>query len=208
MLEKFICPPIGTNCYLLYCPETKQAAVIDTPFRSCSQVKVFVEKEGLQLSTIFLTHSHWDHIADAKQMQVHFKVPIYVHELDKKNLLSPGSDQLFSPIPIDAVQEKNIVTYQDEQKHTIGHLEIEIIYTPGHSPGGVCLYLEKQKILFTGDTLFAAGFGRLDLPTSKEEKMLTSLQRLSQLPKDVAIYPGHGPMAKLEQTILFQQNKY
>jgi len=139
---------------------------------------------------LFLTHSHWDHTADAAFLKKKWELPLYVHELDAPNVENPGSDGL--PVLIDVPKAEVDHFLEDGQKIQVGELSIEVIHTPGHTPGGVCFYLKDQNVLISGDTLFREAIGRLDLPTAEPEKMWGSLEKLAQLPSNTRVIPGHG----------------
>jgi hydroxyacylglutathione hydrolase len=140
---------------------------------------------------ILLTHSHWDHTAEVSLLKEQLQVPIYIHKEDVKNLEEPGSDRLPLLYPIRAVKPDDYL--YDGQILMVGELAIEVIHTPGHTPGGVCFYLKQQKALFSGDTLFKGTIGNLSFPTARPKLMWASLERLAKLPKDTKVYPGHGP---------------
>ena len=150
-----------------------------------------ISQDSLTVEMILLTHSHWDHIADCHLLQTKLGTSLYVHQQDADNVQKPGADglPLFFPIKPATVTGSLV----DGQKIKVGTLILEVIHTPGHTPGGVCFYLENKNILFSGDTLFQGSMGRIDLPTaSKPEVMWSSLKRLSLLPKETIVYPGHG----------------
>jgi len=188
ILKKFSCGPFQTNAYLLICPQTHKGAFIDPAPDSYHDLSKAAQ--DYKMEAILITHSHWDHMCDTKKLKSSFEVPIYVHKADSFNLSHPGSDGLPLFRPTEGVQpDCNLV---DGQILTIGHLQIQVIHTPGHTPGGVCFYLKKEKILISGDTLFKGAIGNLSFPTANPEAMWKSLKILGQLPKDTHIYPGHG----------------
>lgn len=191
ILKVFSCGPIETNVYLLACAQTKKAWVIDAPSDSLSIVKQQVASLGLTVEKICLTHSHWDHIADLCALKEHFKAPVAVHGEDAANVISPGADRLPLSFPIDAVTPE--IIFADGDVFSLGSLRIEVIHTPGHTPGGVCLYIPSEGTLISGDTLFRGCMGRVDLPTSEPARMWKSLRRLAILPPNTKVFPGHGP---------------
>jgi glyoxylase-like metal-dependent hydrolase (beta-lactamase superfamily II) len=128
-------------------------------------------------------------------------LPVWVHKFDQKNLEEPGSDGLPIMGVIEAVKADGIL--EDGQKVVIGELEFEVIFTPGHSPGGVSFYFEKEKVLFSGDTLFKGTHGNISFPTSNQEDMRDSLLRLMKLPNDVRVYPGH-----MEDTTIGEERRW
>jgi hydroxyacylglutathione hydrolase len=190
ILEVFPSGPLETNSVLLACSRTRHAAVIDVPPDSYDFLCDSIEKQTLSLQMILLTHSHWDHIGDLAKLKKKFNVPVYVHAADAPNVENPGVDGLPRFFPIAGVKPDH--NLEDGQMLTLGDLQIRVIHTPGHSPGCVCFYLEKEKVLISGDTLFCGAMGRLDLPTSKPALMPSSLKKIAHLPKDTRVIPGHG----------------
>ena len=191
LLKVFTTGPVATHAYLIGCPQTKEAAIIDAPQDVTPLILKVVAEQGLTVTKILLTHSHWDHIADTAALKKAFKAPLYVHENDKKNVQHPGSDKLHLMFPIEAAEPDHFLKEGDVVH--VGNLEIHVIETPGHTPGGICLFLPKEGVLFSGDTLFRKGIGRLDLPTSAASEMPASLKKLAGLPPATTVYPGHGP---------------
>ncbi len=193
ILEKFICGPVDTNAYLF---GDDKLCAIDPAYDSKDLILAVLEKTGLTLDKILLTHSHWDHIADVKALQEATNAPVYVNKLDAIYLEKPGSDGLPSILPIQGV--KTDCFLEDGATVTVGNLVFQIIHTPGHSPGGVCFYQKEQKLLFSGDTLFQGTIGNLGFPTSDPDAMWESLKKLEKLPLDTRVLPGHGPDTFLE----------
>ncbi len=162
--------------------------VIDAPKGALPHI--LKNKDGLELEKLVLTHSHWDHILDASKIAQEFKIPIWMHKKDSRNATEPGSDRL--PI-MDRWQSFTADHFvEDGEIFTLGELSIKVIHTPGHSLGGICLYIAQKNTLFSGDTLFAGCMGRVDLPTSDPELMWKSLKILALLPKETKVFPGHG----------------
>lgn len=182
--------PLATNAYLVACPDTMESAIIDPGWKLLPDLEKALSTKKLSLKQIFLTHSHWDHIGSAAEIKEKFKVPISMHSLDAKNLIEPGSDRLPCFIPMKGTQPDFFI--DEESLIKIGNLEFKIIHTPGHTPGGICLYCENKKILFSGDTLFKGSIGNISFPTSNAEAMWDSLKKLEKLPKETVVYPGHG----------------
>lgn len=156
-----------------------------------------VKKHALHIEMLLLTHSHWDHIADAAFLKEKTNAPLYVHEEDAENLKHPGSDCLPLFFSIQGAQPDGYLT--DGQILTLGELSLHVIHTPGHTPGGVCFYLPLQETLLSGDTLFSGSIGSLSLPTAHAEQMWPSLKKLAALPKRTKVYPGHGGATTIEK---------
>lgn len=190
LIYKFPFGPIETNALLLVCNQTKIAAVIDPSPGSGGAILQKASQIGAEIQKILLTHSHWDHFADAHEIKQKTGAPLYVHPLDAKNVEHPGSDGLPLFIPIQGVTPDHL--FKEGDILEVGQLKLEVIHTPGHSPGGVCFYLREQKVLISGDTLFQGTIGRLDLPTGEPALMWGSLEKLSKLPPETRVIPGHG----------------
>lgn len=208
ILEVFASGPADTNTYLLGCSKTRQAVVIDVPPESCSHLLDRIEELKLDVVSILLTHSHWDHFGDVSELNESLHVPVYVHREDAGNLEHPGSDRLPLFFPIQGVRPTGFL--EDGQTIHVGELKIEVIHTPGHTPGGVCFYLAEQHVLFSGDTLFEGTIGNLSFPTARPELMWESLKRLARLPKQTRVYPGHGDPTTIgnEQWIVHAQERF
>jgi hydroxyacylglutathione hydrolase len=191
ILERLSSGPLDTNIYILGCSHTKQACVIDAPQGCVDWVEKTLNKHQLTLSKILLTHSHLDHIVDAAPLKKKFNVPVLIHNLDVENLKTPGSDKIALFLSVEGMEADGF--FEDGDVITVGDLQIQVILTPGHSPGGVCFYLPKEQLVFSGDTLFKNSMGRVDFPNSDPSSMWKSLKRLALLPPQTKVYPGHGP---------------
>ena len=149
---------------------------------------------------MLLTHSHWDHTADAAAFK-ELGIPIFIHALDAENLKFPGSDGLPLLYPVQGVVSDQLIV--DGQILTVGNMKLEVWHTPGHSPGGVCFYLKEEDLLISGDTLFKQAIGNLSFPTARPKLMWPSLKRLLTLPKKTRVIPGHG-----EETTIGAEEKW
>jgi glyoxylase-like metal-dependent hydrolase (beta-lactamase superfamily II) len=187
-LEIFPSGPLETNAYILV--SEGHAVVIDAPPESAEVVLDRIEKLGVVVDMILLTHSHWDHIAEVSILKEKLKVPVYIHQEDAGNLEEPGSDGLPLYFPIEGVKPDGFLS--EGQELMVGKLAIKVIHTPGHSPGGVCFYVPAEKMLISGDTLFRGTIGNLSLPTARPSLMWDSLKKLAALPAETKVYPGHG----------------
>jgi hydroxyacylglutathione hydrolase len=190
IFEVFSSGPVETNTFLLGCPLAKKGVIIDAPFESSGWQMQRVRELGLNIEKILLTHSHWDHIAEAHLLQGLLGAPVYINEEDLANLEHPGADGLPLAFPVEGVKPAGFLT--DGQTIKVGALEIKVIHTPGHSAGSVCFYLEAEKLLISGDTLFRGTIGHINFPSSRPDLMWDSLKRLAALPADTKVFPGHG----------------
>ena len=189
-LNIFSCDPIATNALLLSCTNTGLGAVVDPAQGSFHLLTQAAKKKNITIEKILLTHSHWDHIVDLARFVKELDIPVFVHEEDSENVYRPGSDGLPLLCPCQGIEKCKFLV--DRQTIAIGHLSLEILHTPGHSPGSVSFYLAEQKTLISGDTLFKGSMGRVDLPGANPKAMWKSLRKLAKLPADVQVYPGHG----------------
>jgi hydroxyacylglutathione hydrolase len=177
-VQQFKTGPIRTNCYIIEDEQTKKAMVID-PGGEPEQILALLAKNGLKLELIVATHGHWDHLEGVRLLKEKTGARFLMHQAD-----------LFGLKITDAPQPDGFLT--DSDLFEVGSLKFEVLHTPGHSPGGICLYNEKEKVLFSGDTLFLGTYGRVDLPASDEAAMVNSLKRLLKLPPETVVNPGHG----------------
>ena len=179
--------PLATNCYLVRAEESRRAVIID-PAANSKRLLAALEEQGLTLEAILLTHAHFDHILGLPALG---NVPIYVHELDAPAMTDAVRNCAEDRLP--AVSATHLV-HEGDVLHLAG-MTFTVMHTPGHTPGGVCYQCGDD--LFTGDTLFAPGYGRTDLPGGSWSDLVRSLRRLLHLPGNLHVYPGHGGDAEL-----------
>lgn len=182
--------PFQTNAYVFYCPETREAVFIDPAPGSQETLVDFAKANDLHPKEIWLTHSHWDHIADVGKLCRLYQIKPAIHADDVANLESPGIDQLPCWIEIEPITGAHLL--KEGEALTVGQLKAQVIHTPGHTPGGVCFYVKELGLLFSGDTLFRGTIGNLSFPTARPALMWQSLAKLGKLPSDTLVLPGHG----------------
>ena len=182
--------PIETNSILFACMKTKRAAIVDAPLGCMGDWIELIREKGFKVEQLLLTHSHLDHIADAKQLKQELGVTIWIHAADAPNLEKPGSDRLPLFFSVSGVRPDGYLT--EGQHIQVGELSLEVIHTPGHTPGGVSFHLAKEKLLFSGDTLFKGTIGNISFPTANPSEMWQSLKKLAKLPPETRVIPGHG----------------
>lgn len=181
---------MGINCYIIQDEETKETMIID-PGGSFSKIEEMLNVINANVKYILLTHCHGDHIGAVKQVKEKYGGKILIHRFDKDGLQDTNIN-LSSHIGIGDVTVQEDARLDDGDILHVGELEFKVIYTPGHTIGSICLYCEKEKLLFSGDTLFRGSWGRTDLPTSSLEEIMNSIvNRLMKLPEDTIVYPGH-----------------
>ena len=178
-------PPIGTNCYIFGDDAAKTGAIVD-PGGDAAGILAAVHDLGLTVSAIFLTHGHYDHVGALPELRKALPgVPVYLHPAD-------GAIRDGALIPDPGPTED----YVDGDRVAVGGLTVEVLHTPGHTPGGVSL--KVGDTLFTGDTLFRGSMGRTDLPGGSYDAIMNSLKRLAALPGDCKVCPGHDAPSTLE----------
>ncbi|MDD5617837.1 MAG: MBL fold metallo-hydrolase [Candidatus Omnitrophica bacterium] len=175
---------LQTNCYIVF--DVKKEAFIVDPGGEADRIKKFIKDEKLHVNFIINTHSHIDHI----KADYDLCLPVYIHKFD--SLALERQEHNFSTFILgDFKPCKPAKVLQDKDRIRSGDLELEIMHTPGHTPGGICIKVDK--VVFTGDTLFKDGIGRTDLPDGSYESIMSSIEnKLLCLDDDVVIYPGHG----------------
>ena len=189
--------PISTNAYLVIGNDEKEAILIDTPPESSEEFMRLVEENNLEIRAITLTHSHWDHAADCGVLHDLLKAPVYIHKDDEYRLIDPMKHTIF-PLPFEILPHKAEKYLEENKKINFGGSSLNIIHTPGHTEGSVCLIDNESKIIFGGDLIFAGSVGRTDLPGGDSIKMKKSLKEIvNKFPDDFIIYSGHGPETTL-----------
>jgi glyoxylase-like metal-dependent hydrolase (beta-lactamase superfamily II) len=191
-LQTIVVGPFDVNCYLYWDEQSRDAVVID-PGGDEQLIIDAVEHSGASLRAILLTHGHGDHIAAVEAVKKKFAVPLYAAQEDA-HLLSEPSELVatFYGRPVTAPPPDHYVT--DEQLLTLGSINLRVLATPGHTPGGVCYLDEREGLLFCGDTLFSGSIGRTDLPGGSYEQLIASIQqKILTLPDEIVCLPGHGP---------------
>jgi hydroxyacylglutathione hydrolase len=194
ILERLVVGMLQTNCYLLADSGTRRAAVID-PGGDSARIVERIEHHQLNLVSIINTHGHFDHVLDAWALKKKLGGEVFLHPEDKSMLQdrSVGLAALFSSIknsPKGAVDR----WLHEGDTLEVGALRLEVLETPGHTPGHVALYLRDRDIIFVGDTLFAGSIGRTDFPGGSFEQLITSVRtKIFPLDESTVVYPGHGP---------------
>ena len=182
---------LGTNCYIVACEETGEAMVIDPGLSEgeCEEILSEISAHHLRLKYIVNTHGHPDHTSCNSRLKEATAAEILIHEGDGHLLV--GSSRLFQLVAVSPPADRLL---HDGDTVKVGRFELRVIHTPGHSSGSISLYCESEGVVFTGDTLFASGIGRTDLPGSSAEGIMRSLRdKLMKLPDQTIVYPGHGP---------------
>lgn len=188
LIETFKVGPLAVNCYVVACPATREAALID-PAAPAPEISAFLDRHQLRVRWLINTHGHADHTAGNDYWAAQTGAAVVLHRADWEFFSTPEMQALarsegFPPLTrVDRLVD-------DGDLLPVGQLTLKVIHTPGHTPGAICLYLPGH--LFTGDTLFVESAGRTDLPGGSLSQLITSIQeKILPLPEDTIIWPGH-----------------
>lgn len=179
-----------SNCYIIKSPESQEAIVID-PGDQANTIEKYLKENDLDCKAILLTHGHFDHITAATKLKNLTDAPIYAHEAEVELLLDPELNA--SVYMGEEISVTPDILVRDREKIQEAGLSLQVLYTPGHTEGGLCYHLQDYGKIFTGDTLFFEGVGRTDLPTGNHQKLIESIHsQLMVLSDSIEVYPGHG----------------
>lgn len=200
LIKKLILGVIDTNTYIIYDDKVNEAVLID-PADEPGRIMNAVKKLKVKPVAVFLTHGHYDHILAANFLKNYYQIPIVAHNREKTLL----KDSLLN---LSVENDCSIKVYpdifvKDKEEIEVGGMTFKTIYSPGHTNGSCCYYMESEKIIFSGDTMFAGTCGRCDLPTGDPAKMAKSIAKLLKLSDDVVVFPGHG-----DQTVIGLERFY
>ncbi len=189
-IQKVKAGMVQTNVYLVTNEETKETVVVDPAYFS-KELKDVIAEQELKIVAMILTHGHFDHIMGIDMFQKEYgDVPVYVHEDDELTMRDPAINQSlafgskYAYVGAQTVREGQVLSFAG--------MDFRVIHTPGHTPGGACYYMEDEKVLFSGDTLFRQSVGRTDFVKSSTSDLIRSIKdKLFVLPDEVLVYPGH-----------------
>ncbi|MEZ5278565.1 MAG: MBL fold metallo-hydrolase [Opitutaceae bacterium] len=184
---------IGTNAFLLTDSVRGEAVLIDAPHDVLDLVRPVLDAEGCRLTTLILTHGHWDHTGDAARVRA-AGASVLAHEADRPLIETPGLMRAFLPpgIQVDPVTIDRVIG-EGDRVEILGQTG-EVRHVPGHCPGNILVYLPEEGVAFVGDALFAGSIGRTDLPGGDFDTLARGIRsRIYTLPEATRILPGHGP---------------
>ncbi|MCF8092955.1 MAG: MBL fold metallo-hydrolase [Desulfotignum sp.] len=194
IIKKLEVGPIMANCFILGCEDTKEAVVID-PGDDADRILMTLAKEALTVKYLINTHGHFDHVGANKRMKEATGAVLAIHPDDVPMLSELSRSAASFGLAAENSPEPDLLMH-DKDTVTFGTINLQVIHTPGHSRGGICLYTKGH--LFAGDTLFAGSIGRTDLPGGDYDTLIASIkQKLLILPEDTIVYTGHGPETTL-----------
>lgn len=188
----------ATNCFVIADEAAKQAVLFDAPNDTVEPLLAEVNRQGWDLVGLWLTHGHFDHLADHAEVTRAFPgARILIHRLDAPKLRDPSDTVFMLPFTIPPREPDELL--EDGQRLSVGALQFQVLHTPGHCAGHVMYYCPSEKILVGGDLIIIGSIGRTDLPDSDPDAMMASLRRVMQLPGDTRLLPGHGDLSSLAE---------
>lgn len=200
-IQTFVTGIIGTNTYVLYDENTKEAVLVD-PAACPKKLMNFIQEEGLDMKAVLLTHGHFDHIMGIQDFRKVYDVPVYAGEGEAALLQDAHWNQ--SDIYTNGYTFSDAVYVKDGEMLHIAGFDIQVFFTPGHTPGGVCYYLADEGILFSGDTLFHHSVGRTDFEGGSMSDLVRGIEeKLLCLPDETKVLPGH-----MDATTIGEEKKY
>lgn len=187
---------MGSNCYLIGCEQTKDAVVVD-PGAEGRRILSRLEKHGLKCTKVILTHGHADHIGALEDVLNATGAEVLIHEADAGMLISPAKNlSMYMGSMLEFNDADRLL--KDGDTVEVGTITLEVMHTPGHTPGGICLKVGDN--LITGDTLFAGSIGRSDFPGGDHNQLIRSIKnKLLGFPGQTRVYPGHGPASTIDE---------
>lgn len=194
-IETFVFNPVQENTYVVY-DQTGACSIIDAGCFNEKEFNVldqFINNNQLKPAKLINTHCHFDHILGIEKCREAYQIQWEAHQDDAFLIdAAPAQGAMFG-MKVDQVKHAE-VSLKENDMVTVGNMNFKVIHIPGHSPGSICLYNEKEKVVFTGDVLFRGSIGRTDLPKGDYQTLIDGIQsKLMVLPPDVVVYPGHGP---------------
>ncbi len=190
--------PLGTNCYFAFDESTREGIVID-PGGSSDLIMKKIDELQMKVVAIINTHGHWDHVGANQTVSEKMGVPVFIHEDDADYLTDPAKN-ISNMMGTQSQTKAADHLLKEGDTVTFGSCKLEVIHTPGHTPGGICLY--GHGVLFCGDTLFYRSIGRTDLPGGDFHTLIESIKnKIFTLPGDTLVCPGHGMVTNVRDEI-------
>ena len=193
----FVGGPLETNAYLVADSATGEALIVDAPQETAAQIVEEAARRGWTIGQIIITHTHWDHVLDARALKEATGAPLLAHPLAREPLANPSAGFGEPPMQIPAVETSGSV--EDGDTVTLGEQTFTVMHLPGHDPAHIGLFNASEEILLSGDVLFPGGYGTLEVPGADQTAMHATMRRLvAELPETTIVLPGHGASTTIE----------
>lgn len=195
-MKSFTVGPLGVNCYIL---ESRDECLVIDPGGGADEILNYINSSGKCLKLIVNTHGHGDHIGAVEALRKATGAVYMVHAADE-DMVMDANINLSGPMGFPTSLSKPDVLLKENDTVSLGDISLKVIHTPGHTPGGICLFGEYEggPVLFSGDSLFAEGIGRCDFPGGSMDTLVGVLkEKIMTLPPDTKVYPGHGPSTEI-----------
>lgn len=196
VIKTFVFNPFQENTYVIADEETRECVIVDP---GCyeqmerSELTNFIDENGYKVKMLWNTHCHIDHVLGNEFVKQKYSTRLYMHRTEEFVL---NAQKILAPhYGFNQYQESRPDEFLNENDHlSVGNESFTVLFVPGHSPGHIAFYNEKQKVVIAGDVLFRSSIGRTDLPGGDFDTLISSIHhKLFVLPNDVTVYPGHGP---------------
>jgi glyoxylase-like metal-dependent hydrolase (beta-lactamase superfamily II) len=192
-IDRLVLGEFETNCYIVRLNDSAADCLIIDAGLDAPQLLVFLEKHKLEPAALVITHGHIDHIAGIEKLRAKYpSMRVYIHKLDSELLTDSVGNLSFMAGESFGTEHADLLVDEPDMINEAG-ITLKVIHTPGHTPGGICLYAEQDGSVFVGDTLFADSVGRTDFPGGNIRQLIEGIkQKLLTLPEETVVYPGHG----------------
>ncbi len=189
LIKSIVVGPLEVNCFVIADEASKKAIVVD-PGDEPDRIMDMIKENGLKIEYIICTHGHFDHVGAVSDLKKATDAKVLIHK-DELEIYDAAKDMAaFWGYDLDPLPDPDVLV-EDGVDIAVGDLSFKVFHTPGHSPGGICLY--GEGIVITGDTLFAGSVGRTDFHGGDTNRLKESFKRLMSLPENIRVLPGHGP---------------
>jgi glyoxylase-like metal-dependent hydrolase (beta-lactamase superfamily II) len=197
-IDKIVVGQLDVNCYVIHEENSSEAVVID-PGDEFDRIAGLLDRKGLTPKYLLLTHAHYDHVCAVGELKEKYGAAIVMHEDEMETYRMTKNLCISWGFAADDFPHPDMLV-KDGDKIFLGNNALEVLHTPGHTPGSICLY--QEGTLFTGDTLFRGSVGRTDLPGGNTARLLNSMKRLVTLPADTRVFCGHGDETTMGEELL------
>ena len=194
IIQSLVCGHYDENAYIVY-DDTRDDLVVIDPGDDLPALEQAICRSGKKLTDILLTHGHFDHTLAAAPLREKYGARVHIHPLDEHMLFTHDAalmDESVSDLPFVPIKADALYPAEERFELCAAGMTFQCLHTPGHTPGGVCLILSEAQAVFTGDTIFAHGYGRYDFPGGDLHQLMKSLREILALPKTLTVYSGHG----------------